>query len=183
MDHLRHRWHPRRMTLRLALLATCALALSLAGAARSDDAPWQPGDRIEAFELADAHGAPGRVDERVRLVLFTADMDGGKLVQQALADPALQDLATHGAVYVADVSRMPALVTRLFARPSMRRRPYRTLLDPGPGPTVRMPREPGKVTLLALDALSVRSVHFADAPETVASAVRGGPAGRALGPR
>ena len=183
MDHLPDGWHPRPMTLRLALLVSCALALTLAGPARSDDAPWQAGDRIEAFELADPHDAPGRVDETVRLVLFTADMDAGKVVQQALADPALQDLAAHGAAYVADVSRMPALVTRLFALPSMRRRPYRTLLDPGPGPTVRMPREPGKVTLLELDALTVRSVRFADAPETVASAVRGRPAGRALAPR
>lgn len=183
MDQVADRWHARPMTLRLALLVTCALSPSLAGPARSDEAPWQVGDRIEAFELGDPHGKPGRVDEAVRLVLFTADMDGGRLVQEALEDTALQDLAAHGAVYVADVSRMPAVVTRLFALPSMRRRPYRTLLDTEPGPTLRVPREPGKVTLLELDALSVRSIRFADAAETVASAIRAGPAGRALGPR
>jgi hypothetical protein len=170
------------VTPRLALLLACALALA-APPALGGGAPWQPGDRLEVFELADAHGELGRVDGGVRLVLFTADMDGGKLVQQALADPALQDLAAHGAVYVADVSRMPALVTRLFALPSIRRRPYRTLLDLAPDPTVRMPREPGKVTLVELDGLEVRGVRFADAPEAVAAAVRAaGAAGAAAAP-
>jgi hypothetical protein len=160
------------VTPRLALLLACALAV--AAPARGDDAPWQVGERLEVFELADAHGALGRVDERIRLVLFTADMDGGEIAQQALADPTLQDLAARDAVYVADVSRMPALVTRLFALPSIRRRPYRTLLDLAPDPTRRMPREAGKVTLLELDALVVRAVRFAAEPEAVASALRAG---------
>jgi hypothetical protein len=67
---------------------------------------------------------------------------------------------------------MPAVVTRLFAQPSMRRRPYRTLLDTGPGPTTRIPREDGKVTLLALDELTVRSVEFTDTADAVAAAIR-----------
>lgn len=172
MDPPRCGWHPPPVISRLALVLACSLAL--AASARGEDAPWQAGDRLEPFELADPHGVAGRIDEGVRLVLFTADMDGGKLVQAALEDAALQDLAAHGAVYIADISRMPALVTRVFAMPSIRRRPYRTLLDPGPGPSVRMPREAGKVTLLELDALAVKSVRFADAPEAVASAVRAG---------
>ena len=160
-----------------ALALALSLLLALAASARGEGAPWQVGDRLEPFELEDAHGVPGRVDEAVRLVVFSADMDGGKVVQQALADPALQDLAGHRAAYVADVSRMPSLVTRLFALPSIRRRPYRTLLDPGPGPTARIPREPGKVTLFALDGLVVRSVALVDAPDAVAAAIRAAGAG------
>ena len=175
MDPARSRWHPRLVQPRLAL--ALSLLLALAASARGEGAPWQVGDRLEPVELEDAHGVPGRIDEAVRLVVFSADMDGGKVVQQALSDPALQDLAAHGVAYVADVSRMPSLVTRLFALPSIRRRPYRTLLDPGPGPTVRIPREPGKVTLLALDGLAVRSVAFVDAPDAVAAAIRAAGAG------
>jgi hypothetical protein len=170
MDQLGARWHPRPVVVRLALVLAAAL---VAGApAAADDPPWRAGDRLQPFELSDPHGETGRVDERLRLVLFTADMDAGRLVQQALEDPALQDLEAHRAAYVADVSRMPAVVTRLFALPSMRRRPYRTLLDTEPGPTTRIPREAGKVTLLALDGLTVESVRFADTPQAVAAAIR-----------
>jgi hypothetical protein len=153
----------------------CLLAVFAAAApAGAQEPPLAAGDRLAPFELADQHGAPGKVDESVRLLLFAADMDAGDLVNQALeADPALTDLGARGAVFVSDIHRMPALVTRLFALPSMRRRPYRMLLDRGPGPTLRLPREEGKVSILVLDGLRIRSVAFAATPEAVAEALRG----------
>jgi hypothetical protein len=163
---------------RAVLLAIACFCAGFAAPARAEEPaqpapPWIAGDRLEAFELADQHGEPGRVDAGVRLLLFAADMDAGKLVRDALeADPSLQDLAARGAVFVSDIHRMPALVTRLFALPSMRRRPYRMLLDRGPGPTVRIPREPGKLTLLELDALAIRAISFLDSPDAVAQALR-----------
>lgn len=161
-------------SVRLALfLLLLAGVLAPAGSARGADEPWRSGDRITAFELADAHGEPGRVDEAVRLVLFTADMDAGKIVAKALEDASLQDLAAHGAVYVADISRMPAVISQLFAMPSIRRRPYRTLLDSVPEATLRIPREEGKVTLLRLDALEVRAVELTADAGAVAAALRG----------
>jgi hypothetical protein len=141
---------------------------------------WAAGDRIEAFELADQHGEPGQVDAAVRLLLFAADMDAGGLVNEALeADPSLQDLAARGAVFVSDIHRMPALVTRLFALPSMRRRPYRMLLDREEvGPSARIPREEGKLTLLALDALTIRRIEHLDSAKSVAEALRAAAGGR-----
>ena len=159
--------------LRAACLSLIA-ALALAASSAAEDAPWQAGDRLPPFELDDQHGVPGRVDESVRLLLFTADMDAGDVVRAALeGDAKLRDLAAHGAVWVSDIHRMPAVVTRLFALPSMRRRPYRMLLDRGPGPTVRIPREEGKVSVLVLDALVVKSVAFVGAPKGIAEALRG----------
>jgi|GEM_PF-1116800 len=165
---------------RAALAA--ALALALAVGADGEEAAYAVGDRVEPFALEDPHGRAGGVDARTRLLLFTADMDAGDVVEKALADPALHDLAAHGTVYVADISRMPGVVTRLFALPSLRRRPYRTLLDTGPGPTTRIPREAGKVTLLELDGLAVRSVRFESDPAAVAAAIRG-PASEAPAPQ
>jgi hypothetical protein len=167
----------RRSTL--ALLAGLAAA-ALAAPLRAEEAPpsaWSAGERIEAFELEDQHGAPGRVDEGVRHLLFAADMDAGDLVNGALEeDPALRDLAARGAVFVSDIHRMPVVITRLFALPSMRRRPYRMLLDRGPGPSVRIPRQPGQVTWVELDALVVRSVDFVASKQALAE--RLGAAGR-----
>ena len=46
------------------------------------------------------------------------------------------------------------------------------LLARGPGPSARIPREERKVSVVELDALVVRGVSFADAPEAVAEALR-----------
>jgi hypothetical protein len=149
------------------------------GAEEATLAQWAAGERIEVFELPDAHGEPGRVDAAVRLLLFAADMDAGGLVNDALEeDPSLQDLAARGAVFVSDIHRMPALITRLFALPSMRRRPYRMLLDrEAAGPSARIPREEGKVTLLELDALTIRRIEYLDSAKAVTGALRVGAAG------
>ena len=151
------------------------VVLLVAAAAGADDElpAYAAGDRLVPFTLEDQHGEPGSVDDQVRVVLFAADMDAGDLVDAALqADPSLHDLAALGAVFVSDIHRMPAIITRLFALPSMRRRPYRMLLDREPGPTVRLPREEGKVTILQLEALTVASVAFAADAAEVAAALR-----------
>lgn len=163
------------MSIRLALspLLTLALALSASLVASAQDAApmYAAGGRIVPFTLSDQHGEPGSVDDQTRILLFAADMDGGDLVAEALGgDASLQDLAAFGAVFVSDIHRMPTLIVRLFALPSMRKRPYRMLLDREPGPTARLPRKEGSVTILRLDALAVESVTFAaDAPSVVAA--------------
>ena len=171
--------HALRGSQRIAL---AVLLLALPASAEDELAAYAPGDRLVPFTLEDQHGEPGSVDDQVRVVLFAADMDGGDLVNAALeADASLHDLAALGAVFVSDIHRMPALITRMFALPSMRRRPYRMLLDREPGPTVRLPREEGRVTILQLDALTVESISYAADAAAVAAALRPEPSPGASG--
>ena len=127
--------------------------------------PYGVGSRISPLSAEDQHGAPHRVDASVRVVLFSRDMQGGDVLKSALAeaDPDLLDRA--GAVYVADISRMPRLVTRLFALPGMRRRPYRMLLDRDGSLTRDFPDMEGKATLMHLDALRITDIEYVESPE------------------
>jgi len=160
------------------LLAVALLAAASASRAADEVAvapsvaPWSVGDAVAPFTLEDQHGEEGSVDASTRLVLFTADMDATRLVRAALEEaPELQDLSSLGAVSVSDIHRMPSVITTLFALPAMRRRPWRMLLDRGPGPTVGIPREEGRVTAVELDALTVRSIGFLDSSAEVARAL------------
>jgi len=160
-------------TARLLLFTLLVGGFAAAASAQEPAAPYVAGDSLVPFTLDDQHGEPSSVDEKTRVVLFAADMDGGDLVGSALeSDPSLQDLEQFGAVFVSDIHRMPALVTRLFALPSMRRRPYRMLLDREPGPTVRLPRQEGHVTVMRLDGLTVESVAYVADAEGIAVALR-----------
>jgi hypothetical protein len=163
----------------LALL----LAPALAAPARAEPAPadapgdaqaaLSAGDVLPALALADQHGRPQRLDEGVRLVLFTRDMDAGRLVQRALSDADAVRLSQSGAVYVSDVSRMPRLVRRIVAKPRMRQRPYPMLLDEEGEATAALPSREGRVTLLFLERLRVSEIRFAETPEEVAAALAG----------
>lgn len=92
----------------------------------------EPGERLAPWTLLDQYDRPYSLDGRLRLLLVARSMAGGKLVEAALADRPKGYLASRNAVFVADISRMPALISKLFAVPAMRDYPYRVLLDREP---------------------------------------------------
>jgi hypothetical protein len=145
--------------------------LALLAALPAQAEPWAVGERIEPFSLEDQHGTTRRVDATTRVVLFSRDMEGGDVLKRALEPAPEGFLEARGAAYVADVSRMPGLVTRLFALPSMRRRGYPMLLDRDGETTARLPDAEGKATLIFLDDLRIERVLHEARPEALRQAL------------
>jgi len=151
------------------MLSLAALLVASATAAWGD--PLAPGATMPNLTLADQHDVAGNVDSATRLVIFTADMDASDHVEAALAENGAAKLAAAGAVWVANISRMPRIITKLFALPSLRKRPYRMLLDRDGKATADLPRASGRVTLLYLEESKIARVDYADSPEQVAAAL------------
>jgi len=134
--------------------------------------PLAVGDRLEPFALEDQHGQERVVDARVHALLLARDMKGGEVVKQALAEAGADLLANADAVYVADVSGMPAVIRRLFALPSLRRRDYPILLDTGGQITRDLPGAADRATLIRLRDLTVVEVTQFGSSEAVREALR-----------
>ena len=117
------------LSLAAALAAAFAPAVRADDAAAADTAPYEVGSRLPRIELADQHGETRAVDEGVRFLLFSRDMEGGDVLREAVDDQDAASLARVRAVYLADIHRMPGLVARLIAVPRMRGRAYPMLLD------------------------------------------------------
>ncbi len=147
----------RGMTLALALLLACGAAAE----------PYGVGDSLAPLTLQDQHDEEHTLDTSVQVVLFSRDMEGGDLLEEALEETPKGLLPRHHALYVADIHKMPGLVARMFAIPSMRKRPYPMLLDRDGDITARFPSEEGKATLLFLDDLSIQRVFYADSAAEV----------------
>jgi hypothetical protein len=144
-----------------------ALLVLLAALPAVAQGPKLVPERLAAFELSDQHGASHRVDGAVRVLILSRDMDGGAVVREALETPGEQAaafLAELRAVYVADVSRMPAIVRSLLAVPRMRSRPYPVLLDTNGEVTRALPSEPGLASVLWLQDLRPVRVEMVGEP-------------------
>nr|WP_284060307.1 FAD/FMN-containing dehydrogenase [Pseudomonas sp. NW5] len=100
----------------LALLAAPALAV-------------EPGERLASWSLQDQFDRPYTLDDSLEVLLVARSMEGAKLLEQAMAGAEPGSLEARGALFLADVSRMPRLIGSLFAIPAMRDYPYRVLLD------------------------------------------------------
>jgi len=162
-------------------LLAALLVSALAGAEPQDavgsgkTGPASVGTRLAALELTDQHGQTRRVDAATRVLLFSRDMGGGRLIQKVLETDGAARLERYGAVYVSDVSRMPGLVRRFIAGPKMKRRPYPMLLDEEGEATASLPSQEGRATLLRLEGLEVTAVVFSDTPEALLAALEASP--------
>lgn len=160
------------------VVALLAVGVVLDDAALAADPPASQaaetvavGDPMPSLSLNDQHGTPAVVDAATRVVLFTRDMDGGKLVKEVLADDGAAQLVAAGAVYVSDVSAMPGLIRSMFALPSLRKRPYSIVLDEEGRQTSALPGQEGRATVLTLDSGRITAVSFAGTTAEVRAAL------------
>ena len=111
----------------------------------------EPGEKLAPFTLLDQHDQPYSLDADTRILLVARDMDGAKLVKAALAEQPKGYLEARDAVFVADIQRMPAIISKLFAIPAMRDYSYRVMLDREGQVASRYPGQEGSVSWLQLE--------------------------------
>jgi hypothetical protein len=157
---------PRRgPARRRAGLAGAALLLPALAAAQI----LAVGSTLATRSLEDQHGSAAAIDARTRILVVSRDMKGGDVVKETLAGKEQSFLDARGAVYVADVSRMPSMITSMVALPRMRKRPYRVLVDREGALAREIPALEGTPTVVRLDDLRVTEIaHPASAAELTA---------------
>ena len=119
---------------RLGIVAVLVLALATARA----DVP------LAGLELADQHGEKHRIGPDVRTILFAGDMEASTVVNTLLGKKSADWLPANHAVFIADVHRMPSLITRFVAKPRMRGYPYRVLLIEDEATGAAFPQKRGR---------------------------------------
>ena len=144
----------------------CAVALSLP--LRADAAPLTEGSAMPTLSLNDQHDKPAAVSTQTRWVVFTAEKPVNDMVSAVLAAEPAGVADRLRLVYVADISGMPALVTRMFALPKLRELPFPIALVREAAQLTQVadiPRVKGAATVLRLDngrVAQVATIRLAD---------------------
>lgn len=115
----------------------------------------EPGDVVDTWTLQDQYDHPYTLQTDVQALLVTQDMAAAKLMKAAMENKPQGYLDERRVVFVADIQRMPAIVSKLFAVPAMRKYAYRVMLDrdgsvvscysPGENQVLWMQLDQGKV--------------------------------------
>ena len=147
------------MTL-LPRIVTGLAATLFVGAACATPPPPEVGDTFPDLRLTDQHEQPHRVDRALRYVVFARDMAGNRIVREAFEGVTADLLVDRQVAIVADIHRMPGIVTRLFALPALRKRTYPIWLDRDGEPTAGLPYQEEHITLFELEARLILSERF-----------------------
>lgn len=141
------------------LFAACALT------AHAQVNTLRAGDVLPVLTLKDQHDKTAIVPADLRQVIFAADNGGAGLVTGWLDAQPKEWLQQTKRVYLADIHKMPGLITRMFALPKLREKPYQIVLGREEADLAVFPRKKDCVTLLPVSAGKLGEAVFAcDAP-------------------
>ena len=113
-----------------AMALSAVLACSSAIAADGATAPTlQVGDPFPEWELTDQFDDPHRLPgDATKAIVFSRSKQADESLAPVLESLAGERLASGEVVYLSDISRMPGLISSLFALPSLRDRDYPVVL-------------------------------------------------------
>lgn len=141
----------------LLSLALACLALPVLAQVPS----LRAGDPVPVLKLNDQHDKPAAIPADLQQLIFAADKAGSALVTEWLDKQPADWLVRTKRVYLADIHKMPGLVTRMFALPKLRDKPYAIVLGREAGELAMFPQRENCVTLLPVAAGKVGEAAFA----------------------
>lgn len=123
-------------------------------------APLEVGSAWPSLTLSDQHELPVVVGITTQQVIFTAEKSVSDLLSQVLGAEGKTTLTRTNTVVVADISAMPAMISRMFAIPKLRELPFSMALVREASTVADLPRRKGAATLITLDKGKVTQVQF-----------------------
>lgn len=147
--------------LAILLLLLCSVAVQ----AQSE------GERVRAWTLEDQFGDDVMIAPDTRLLLVASSRKAADVVNEALEGLPEGFLESNMALYVADVSRMPKMITRMVMVPAMRSASYSVLLDYDSKVAPAHLGQGDEVLWLGLEGLVVEERRTYDSPEALRQAL------------
>jgi hypothetical protein len=107
---------------------------------------------LQAFSYEDPFENKASIANTTRLVLVSFDKETGETAAKFFSARPADLLAKNRAVYIADIHRMPAIITLLFARPKMQKYTFPLYLyKKGDAFEKIVPHREGKLTVIFFD--------------------------------
>ncbi len=149
----------QRQVAASALGLVLALGVTQASLAQAP-APVAVGQVLPALSLKDQHDKPWQITPSTRLVMFAAGRKASNVTQAVLQALPKDQLTRKNAVYLADMSKMPGIITRTFAMPALRDMPYQIGVSMDQSTLAAWPRQTDAVTLIELDQRVVKRISY-----------------------
>ena len=91
---------------------------------------------------------------------MSAEKQSAGLVTDLLDSKAASYLKDTNTVYLADMHRMPSLITKFVALPQLREKAYDIVLGREEADLASFPREKGCLTLMSIKEQTIESIKF-----------------------
>lgn len=149
------------------LLLTAFLALGLSAASLEVDS------NIENITIKDQFEKEHKLGANVKTILFASDKGTSDLLKDYLL-PLSENkniLEENGAVYVADISGMPSLISKFIALPKMKKYPFSVMLLDDSNKD-NFTKEDGKIIVYSIEDGKVSKIEKISTSEELANIIK-----------
>ena len=126
----------------------------------------QVNQKLRVFALPDQFGVYHTVDRHTTTMIVSFEKDTGKDVNTFLATKKKSYLQEHDAIFIANISKMPALITKYFAMPKLKKYKHKILLVNNESDN-RFKAKEEKVTIYELENSVVKKIYFIEKAEEI----------------
>jgi hypothetical protein len=152
------------------------LILSLIGGLFSSSClaaePLKQGDSLPTLTLTDQHDKPAKIDHSITRIIFAADNGAASLVTAMLDTKEPTWLTQTNSVYLADIHKMPSLISKMFALPQLREKPYTIVLGREEADLAMFARQKGCVAIITVANQKIGETTFACTEDALKEAVK-----------
>ena len=151
------------------LLTLLALAVSLLAADTLGIAT--PLEKLNDYKYENQNKFPMPIPMATARVIVSFEKDTGALVNDYLDTKESRYMADHNAVFIADINRMPSIITKLFALPKMQEYKHPIYLHYKDQFENFMPHQEEKLTILRIKDGKVESISYISTVEELKAAI------------
>ncbi len=120
---------------------------------------FEVNQNIGSFSLVNQFDEKQTVDSNIQTILVSFEKDTSADVNEFLKEKDKNFLRANNAVFIADISGMPSIITKLFALPKMKKYNYSVLLIYDEEDK-RFVSQEEKLTLYKLENGVIRSISY-----------------------
>lgn len=141
---------------KILILLTLSIALLGASSIKVDS----PIYKFRSYKFETPHSRKMKVPRKINLIVVAFGKDTGALVNDYLKTKNKYYLQKNKAIYIADIHKMPDIVTTMFALPKLKKHKHLIYLHYGEKFQKDIPNQKEKITLLRFKDGKVSDISF-----------------------
>lgn len=135
--------------------------------------PLAVNSTVSELKIKDQFEKEHTLNANIKTILFASDKATSDMLRDYLLPLSEKEniLEKNNAVYVADISGMPSLISKFIAIPKMKKYPFSILLLDDTN-KANFTKEDGKIIVYTLDNLKVTNITKISTPQELANIIK-----------
>lgn len=136
------------LTLSVAILSAAPLKID------------SPLSMLESFKYETPQGRQMKIPNKTKLVIVAFEKDTGALVNEYLNTQSPFYLLKNNSIFIADINKMPSIVTNMFALPKLQKYKHLIYLHYSDKLQDTVPNKEQKITLLRFENSKIKEISY-----------------------